>query len=109
MSGLSTDIPQLPGILERLAVVLRRAARKFGSWLTVPAAKEPDRTPRNTEAHRLARIRAHFDPRHLPHLLPLAPHTGAGGARNRAISDRMSANICLGTPTSASWNATYRP
>jgi hypothetical protein len=39
MSGLSTDIPQLPGILERLAVVLRRAARKFGSWLTVPAAK----------------------------------------------------------------------
>jgi hypothetical protein len=27
-------------------------------------------------------------------------HAGAGGARNRAISDRMSANICRGTATS---------
>jgi hypothetical protein len=36
----------------------------------------------------------------------LAPYTGAGGARRRAISDRMSANICRGTATSASWKVT---
>src|SRR4051812_3057672 len=40
---------------------------------------------------------------------PGTRHAGAGGARSRAISDRISANICLGTPTSASWNVTYRP
>jgi hypothetical protein len=35
-----------------------------------------------------------------------AAHAGAGGARSRAISDRISANICLGTATSASWKIT---
>jgi hypothetical protein len=34
---------------------------------------------------------------------------GAGGARSRAISDRVSANICRETATSAIWNVTYRP
>jgi hypothetical protein len=38
-----------------------------------------------------------------------AAHAGAGGARNRAISDRISANSRRGTATSASWNVTYRP
>ena len=32
---------------------------------------------------------------------PRAAHAGAGGARSRAISDRISANICRGTATSA--------
>jgi hypothetical protein len=36
-------------------------------------------------------------------------HAGAGGARNRTISDRMSANICRDTATSALWQVTYRP
>jgi hypothetical protein len=35
-----------------------------------------------------------------------AAHAGAGGARSRAISDRMSANICRDTATSASWKVT---
>src|SRR5882724_12708303 len=47
-------------------------------------------------------------------LLPLSPassdlrvpHAGAGGARSRAISDRISANICRGAATSAIWNVT---
>jgi hypothetical protein len=30
-----------------------------------------------------------------------APHADAGGAQRRPISDRISANICLGTATSA--------
>jgi hypothetical protein len=42
----------------------------------------------------------------LPHLLLLASHAGAGGARSRAISDRISANIRRGTATSASWQVT---
>jgi len=36
-----------------------------------------------------------------PHLPSLAPHAGTGSARSRAISDRMSANICRDTATSA--------
>jgi hypothetical protein len=38
-----------------------------------------------------------------------ASHAGAGGARNRAISDRISWNICRDTATWAIWNMTYRP
>ena len=37
---------------------------------------------------------------------PSAGHAGAGGARNRAISDKMSANVCRETATSAIWNVT---
>jgi len=33
-------------------------------------------------------------------------HAGAGGARSRAISDRMSANSCRDTATSAMWKVT---
>src|SRR5271165_2932082 len=33
-------------------------------------------------------------------------HAGAGGARRRAISDRISWNICRGTATSAIWKIT---
>ena len=40
----------------------------------------------------------------LPHFMPLAAHAGAGGARSRAIRDRMSANICHNTATSTIWN-----
>jgi hypothetical protein len=33
-------------------------------------------------------------------------HAAAGGARNRAIIARISANICRDTETSANWNVT---
>src|SRR5208282_1341269 len=36
-------------------------------------------------------------------------HAGAGGVRNRAMSMRISLNICPDTATSAIWNATWRP
>jgi hypothetical protein len=42
---------------------------------------------------------------HLPHDHP-AGHAGAGGTRSRVINDRMSANVCRGTATSAIWNVT---
>ena len=38
-----------------------------------------------------------------PDLTPRASHAGAGGVRNPAISDSMSANIFLDTATSAIW------
>src|SRR3954447_4694191 len=37
---------------------------------------------------------------------PCAAHAGAGGGRSRAIRDRMSANNCRDTATSANWNVT---
>jgi len=37
---------------------------------------------------------------------PFAGHVGAGGARSRAINDRISRNICFGTATSAIWKVT---
>jgi hypothetical protein len=48
-----------------------------------------------------AQTEAYLSCDRLPHLLPLLPHTGAGGAHSRVISDRMSMNICRGTATSA--------
>ena len=39
-----------------------------------------------------------------PAHLANAVHAGAGGARSRAISYRMSPNICRGTATLAIWN-----
>src|SRR3954470_1519216 len=50
-----------------------------------------------------------FPPSSSAPLLVLTPHAGAGGARSRAISDRISANRRRGTATSASWNVTYLP
>ena len=35
-----------------------------------------------------------------------ATHAGAGEARNRPISDKISANICRDTETSANWKVT---
>ena len=51
-------------------------------------------------------IKAHLRCRRLPHLTLSSPHAGAGGARSRAISARMTANICRDTATSAIWNVT---
>jgi CO/xanthine dehydrogenase FAD-binding subunit len=49
----------------------------------------------------VACIEAHLWRRRPPHLSRSLGHAGAGGARNRAISDRTSANICRDTATSA--------
>jgi hypothetical protein len=51
-------------------------------------------------------IKAHPCRRRLSHLTPFPGHAGAGGARNWAISRKISLNICRGTATSAIWNVT---
>src|SRR3954465_13581739 len=99
----------MAGRFDGLSVPLRRAARKVNRWLAVSAAKSLGLPPQRVGAHRAAFIGAHLDPHLWPRLLLLLPHAGAGGARSRAISDRISANSRLGTATSASWNVTYRP
>jgi hypothetical protein len=48
------------------------------------------------------RVKPRLSCRHGSHLT--TPHAGAGGARSGAISDRMSANICRDTATSAIWH-----
>jgi hypothetical protein len=49
----------------------------------------------------LASIKTHLCRRGLSHLTSSAGHAGAGGVRNRAISDRIFANICRDTAISA--------
>jgi hypothetical protein len=68
-----------------------------GGWLKPPVdrANTPERGALHVSGAPLASL-------HLPH----RPHAGAGGDRNWAISDRISANICRDTATSASWKIT---
>jgi hypothetical protein len=56
---------------------------------------------REAGTRRLAGIEACLSLRRPLHFDLSAPHADAGGARSRAISDRISANICVGTATSA--------
>jgi hypothetical protein len=51
-------------------------------------------------------VKAHLTYHSVARIYLYARHAGAGGARSRAISARMSANICRDTATSASWNVT---
>ena len=53
-------------------------------------------------------IQAHLCLRRLSHRHRRC-YAGAGGACSRAMSDKISANICRGTATSAIWNVTSRP
>ena len=48
-------------------------------------------------------IKAYLCRRRLSHLTASPGHAGAGGARSRAISIRISWNLCRGTVTSAIW------
>jgi len=45
--------------------------------------------------------KAHLCRRRLSHLARFSVHASAGGVRSRAISDRISWNICRDTATSA--------
>jgi hypothetical protein len=51
-------------------------------------------------------IKAHLLHRRLARTAFCAAHAGAGGARSRVNSDRLSANISRGTATSAVWDVT---
>lgn len=106
IGGSLTDIRRIAGHFGGFSVPLRRAARKFSRWLIVLTAKTFGWPPRSVGIHRSACIRTYLARRPLPRLPLLASHAGAGGARSREISDRMSANICRDTATSASWKVT---
>src|SRR5215213_2690060 len=99
-------IRQIPELLREIVRPIGVRGNEIRSHLTVPEVKSPDRPPRRAGTHRLAFIRAHLCLCHLPPFLRLLLHAGAGGARSRAISDRISANICRGTATSAIWKVT---
>jgi hypothetical protein len=60
----------------------------------------------DTGTRRFPVLKTHFYLRGLSHQRSPAGHAGAGGARNRAISDRISPNIWRGTATSAIWKVT---
>jgi hypothetical protein len=57
------------------------------------AAKPSDRPPGDARTRRFSSIKAHLCRRRPSHLTRSPVHAGAGGARSRAISIRMSLNI----------------
>ena len=60
----------------------------------------------NAKCAAFIRIKTHLLHHRLAGIALCAAHAGAGGARKRVISDRMSRNICRDTATSAIWNVT---
>jgi len=87
-----------------------RAIEGPWQWQIVPGAGKRrskwavDRTA--TRTHAPLPGLSHASPLSLAAFDRTAARAGAGGARSRAINDRMSANICRGTATSAIWNQT---
>jgi hypothetical protein len=71
-----------------------RALEGAWQWQIAPAARQ-----KAVESGRAEGTGA-LNPAALPHLTSRAPYAGAGGARSRAVSDRMSTSICRDTTTS---------
>jgi hypothetical protein len=109
LSCCLTDILRIPGPFGRDLPSLRAQRQQNSIAATPLTAKFPDTGRRGTGTGRFAFIKAHLRCRCLSHVIRSPGHAGAGGARRRAISDRMSWNICRDTATSASWKVTYRP
>ena len=93
----------------RFRVEDRVFARLEQRQFAVTASKGPSKLVVDggpiAETRRFACIKAYLSS-HCPVHSAGAHHAGAGGARRRAISNRMSANICRGTATSAIWKVT---
>jgi hypothetical protein len=96
-----------------LSDLILRPWQPRGNKIPKFAGRRPGNSPkgrsgwsRSAETCSFAMLKAHLYRRRLSHLVASSGHAGAGGARNRAISDRISANICRGTVTSASWKVT---
>ena len=102
-----TDIPRIPGGSEARIVPLdvfdnSKSQATFGAGGRTRQLPVPGRWNAPVCRHQGAPLpssSAAFRP-------PKPGHAGAGGARSRAISDKISANICRGTATSAIWNVT---
>ena len=108
-----TRPPRIEPTFARYPAVSRQdpAFDRLGQRQTAVAAGEKAARSRrsratNAELGRFAPSYAHLPCRLLTAQHPCDAHAGAGGARSWAINDRMSANICLDTATSAIWKVT---
>jgi hypothetical protein len=97
---LSTDIPRIPDDLKTRIALSDGFANGKSRVAGAPGSDTASKTRRDAKVRRFVRIEAYLSHRQL-HPVRGAPHAGAGGARSRAISNRMSWNICRGTATSA--------
>jgi len=86
--------------------LLRRRHNKCRPGRMPWRAKAEDCRPRGAGIRSFALIKAYLCRGFLSHLTLSAPHAGAGGVRSRAISDKISWNICRDTATSAIWKVT---
>jgi hypothetical protein len=101
-----TDIPRIPGWLRaifRLGEARRNTKFDRSRRADIQIVGLPASQRRNSRL-------CHDQGAPLPSWSAPSPlvrgHAGAGGARRPEISDRMSANICRGTATSAIWKVT---
>jgi hypothetical protein len=99
-----TDIPRIPGPSSAIFRLIEANHKEIRPQPTSLAAKSSGFLPRRAETRGLAFITAHLCRRRLSYLTRSPGHAGAVSARSRAISDRISWNICRGTATSAIWN-----
>jgi len=97
------DIPRIPGLLGPIFRLIDAPRNEIPSQPAPLAIKSSGCPPRRAETRCVAFIKAHLCCRRLSLLTRSPGHAGAGGGRSRAISDRISWNICR-TATSAIWN-----
>ncbi len=104
---LSTEILRIPPLSD---LILRPWEPRGNEICSQPAGysqKKRSGWLHRAETRGFSMIKAHLNRRRLSRRRWLVlGHTGAGGARSRAISDRISWNICRGTATSAIWKVT---
>jgi hypothetical protein len=101
--------PTFPGLaaVERdLRSHLGAVAIKFDRNRTVASQNNGALGLRVPELATSPLLKARLCRRGLSHLTPSAGHVRAGDARNWAMNDMISRNVCRGTATSAIWNVT---
>jgi hypothetical protein len=78
-----------------------RRGNQFRLQTHVAGSRTDELPSSGAETRRFALIKTHLCHRGPHHSTPEPRHARAGGARSRAISDRIFWNICRGTATSA--------
>jgi hypothetical protein len=96
-----SDIARIPGPSSAIFRLIEAHRNEIRPQPTLVGSQIVRFLPRRAETRGLAFIKAHLCRRRLSYLTRSPGHAGAGGARSRAISDRISWNICRGTATSA--------
>jgi hypothetical protein len=85
----------------------RAARNEIRSQPTLWQPKWQAARPRGAGTRCFAFVKAHLCRRRVWHLTRSPVHAGAGGARSRAMSIRISLNIWRGTATSAIWKVSH--